>query len=67
MVVHSERRVCSAQPRLAAPVEGGLDGDGGVTWTMESQRLSVTGVSRVTRDDSGQVVCYTKGASVWLK
>lgn len=60
MVVGAEWRVCSAQPHLAAPVEGGLDGDGGVTWTVESQRLSVTSVSRVTGDDPGQVVCYTK-------
>lgn len=63
MVVGSERRVriCSTQPRLAAPIEGRLDGDGGVTWTVESQRLSVTRLSGVTGDDPGQVVCHTKG------
>ncbi len=60
MVVGSERRVCSAQTRLAATVEGRLDGDGGVTRTVEAQRLSVARLSRVTGDDPGQVVCYTK-------
>lgn len=56
----SEWGVCSAQPRPAAPVEGRLDGDGGVTRTVEPQRLSVTRLSGVTADDPGQVVCNTK-------
>ncbi|TNN48322.1 hypothetical protein EYF80_041484 [Liparis tanakae] len=47
-------RVGAARPRRAAPVEGRLDGDGGVTRAVESQRLSVTRLSRVTGDDPGQ-------------
>lgn len=60
MVVGPEWRVCSAQPRPAAPIEGRLDGDGGVTRTVETQRLSVARLSRVTGDDPGQVVCNTR-------
>lgn len=59
MVVGPGWRVCSAQPRPAAPIEGRLDGDGGVTRTVETQRLSVARLSRVTGDDPGQVVCNT--------
>lgn len=54
-------RARPAQPLLAAPVEGGQDGDGGVAGTVESQRLPVTRVSGVTGDDPGQVVCHTEG------
>lgn len=45
-----------AQPGLAAAVEGGLDGDGGVAWAVEPQGLAVAGVSRVAGDDPRQVV-----------
>lgn len=60
-------RVGRARRRRAAPVEGGLDGDGGVTRAVESQGLSVTRLSRVTGDDAGQIVCDTKGARGWTR
>lgn len=58
MVVGPERkvRVGPAQPHLAAPVERRLDGDGGVAGTVETQGLSVAGVSGVAGDDPGEVV-----------
>lgn len=47
----------STKLHLAAPVEGRLDGDGGVAWTVEPQRLPITRVGRVAGNDPGQVVC----------
>lgn len=49
-----------AQPGGPAAVEGRLDGDGGVARAVESQRLTVAGMSRVTGDDPGQVVWSTE-------
>lgn len=59
MIACPEWRVWSysAKLHLAAPVEGRLDGDGGVAWTVEPQRLPITRVGRVAGDDPGQVVC----------
>lgn len=53
----SSRRLGAAQPGPAAPVEGGLDGDGGVAGTVEPQGLPVAGQGRVAADDPGEVVC----------
>lgn len=55
-----------AQPGPAAAVEGRLDGDGGVARAVEPQGLAIAGVSRVTGDDPGQVVCHTQSAAVRL-
>lgn len=52
--------VGGAQPGPAAAIEGGLDGDGGVAGAVEPQGLAIAGVSRVTGDDPGQVVCHTQ-------
>lgn len=60
MVVGSRWRVCTTQVHTAAAVESRLDGDSGVTWTVQPQRLSVTRVSGVAGDNPGQVVCYTR-------
>lgn len=51
----------AAQPGLAAAIERRLDGDGGVAGAVETQRLPVTGLSRVAGDDPGQVVYGTEG------
>lgn len=67
VVVGSERRVHPAQRRLARPVEGRLDGDGGVTRTVEPQRVPVARPSGVTGDDPGQIVCQTKTDTDELK
>lgn len=64
MVVGSRWRGCTAQPRPATSIEGGLDGDGGVARTVEPQRLTVTGESRVACDDPGEVVCDMKGTGL---
>lgn len=60
MVVGSVWRVYSAKPRTAAPVKRRLDGNGGMAWTVESQRLSVTRLGSMAGDDPGKVVCQTQ-------
>lgn len=62
MVVGSWVR--TAQPRPAAPVEGRLDGDGGVARAVEPQRLTVAGEGGVAGDDPGEVVCDVKGTGL---
>lgn len=53
VVVSSGWRLRATQPGHAAPVEGGLDGDGGVAGAVEPQGLSVTRQGRVAGDDPG--------------
>lgn len=64
VVVSAGWRLRAAQPGLAAPVEGRLDGDGGVAGAVEPQGLSVTRQGRVAGDDPGEVVC---GPQHWLE
>lgn len=45
------KRLPFAEQDLATPVEGRLDGDGGVARTVEPQRRAVAGVRRVAGDD----------------
>lgn len=60
VVAGSGWRLPFAEPDLAAPVEGRLDGDGGVARAVEPQRRAVAGVGGVAGDDPGQVVCSTQ-------
>lgn len=64
VVVSSGRRLRATQPGRAAPVEGRLDGDGGVAGAVEPQGLSVARQGRVAGDDPGEVVC---GPQHWLE
>lgn len=60
MVVGSEWRLYSTRPHLTAPIEGRLDGDGGMARAVEPQGRPVTGVGGVAGKDPGQVVCHTR-------